>query len=60
MDEFSDRGSTPLTSTRKRLRIGYNLESFSTKSTCVGINPLTWMKSLRDEILLRRVKERRI
>ena len=26
--------------TRKRLRIGYNSESFSVKSACVGINPL--------------------
>ena len=25
---------------RKRLRIGYNSESFSVKSACVGINPL--------------------
>jgi len=25
--------------TRKRLKIGYNLESFSVKSACVGINP---------------------
>ena len=51
---FSDRGSTPLASTRQRLRIGYNPESFSTKSTLLGgINrfhdesPLTW-----DEIRL--------
>ena len=29
---------------------------FSTKSAFVGINPLSWMKSLRDEILLRKVK----
>ena len=39
-------------STRKRLRIGYNPESFSTKSAFVGINPLSWMESLRDEICL--------
>ena len=25
---------------------------FSTKSAFVGINPLTWMKSLRDEVCL--------
>ena len=29
---------------------------FSTKSAFGGINPLSWMKSLRDEILLRKVK----
>ena len=29
-------GSTPVTRTRKRLRIGYNSESFSTKSTLSG------------------------
>ena len=29
-------GSSPLTRTRKRLRIGYNSESFSTKSTLSG------------------------
>ena len=34
----------PSVSTRKRLRIGYNLESFSVKSAFVGINPLSWMK----------------
>ena len=28
---------------------------FSTKSAFVGINPLSWVKSLRDEILLRGV-----
>ena len=37
-------GSTPVTRTRKRLRIGYNSESFSVKSAYVGINPLLWMK----------------
>ena len=42
----------PSVSTRKRLRIGYNLESFSVKSAFVGINPLSWMKSLCDEICL--------
>ena len=47
-------GSNPVTCTRKRLRIGYNSESFSTKSTLSGgINrfhdeiPHTW-----DEISL--------
>ena len=49
---FLDTGSTPVGSTRKRLRIGYNSESFSTKSAFVGINPLSWMKSLCDEICL--------
>ena len=44
----------PVVRTRKRLRIGYNSESFSTKSAYVGINPLSWMKSLRDEIPLTR------
>ena len=43
-------GSSPFICTRKRLRIGYNSESFSTKSAFVGINPLSWMKSLCDEI----------
>ena len=33
-------GSNPVIRTRKRLRIGYNLESFSIKSAFVGINPL--------------------
>ena len=33
-------GSIPVRVTRKRLRIGYNPESFSVKSACVGINPL--------------------
>ena len=33
-------GSSPVVRTRKRLRIGYNSESFSVKSACVGINPL--------------------
>ena len=47
-------GSNPVIRTRKRLRIGYNSESFSTKSAYVGINPLSWMKSLRDEIPLTR------
>ena len=45
-------GSSPVARTRKRLRIGYNPESFSIKSAFVGINPLAWMKSLRDEICL--------
>ena len=31
-----DTGSIPVGSTRKRLRIGYNSESFSTKSTFSG------------------------
>ena len=34
------QSSTPVARTRKRLRIGYNSESFSVKSACVGINPL--------------------
>ena len=49
-----DTGSIPVGSTRKRLKIGNNLESFSTKSTLSGgINrmhdeiPLAW-----DEIRL--------
>ena len=33
-------GGSPFTCTRKRLRIGYNSESFSVKSAFVGINPL--------------------
>ena len=33
-------GSIPVRVTRKRLRIGYNSESFSVKSAYVGINPL--------------------
>ena len=37
-----------------------NSESFSIKSAFCGINPLSWMKSLRDEILLRKVIKRRI
>ena len=48
------RESSPVTRTRKRLRIGYNSESFSTKSTLSGgLNrihdeiPLAW-----DEIRL--------
>ena len=50
---LSRRESSNLSfSARKRLRIGYNPESFSTKSAFVGINPLSWMKSLRDEICL--------
>ena len=32
----SDTGSIPVGSTRKRLKIGNNLESFSTKSTLSG------------------------
>ncbi len=44
--------SNPTFSARKRLKIGYNLEAFSPKSACVGINPQKWMKSLRDEICL--------
>ena len=47
-------GSNPSLCARKRLRIGYNYESFSTKSAFVGINPLSWMKSLCDEIPLKR------
>ena len=30
---------SPVVRTRKRLRIGYNSESFSVKSACDGINP---------------------
>ena len=33
-------GSSPVFRTRKRLRIGYNSESFSIKSAFCGINPL--------------------
>ena len=44
--------TSPISATRKRLRIGYNSESFLTKSAFAGINPLSWMKSLRDEICL--------
>ena len=39
MDWSLDTGSIPVISTRKRLRIGYNSESFSVKSAFVGINP---------------------
>ena len=33
-------GSSPVIRSKKRLRIGYNPESFSTKSAFCGINPL--------------------
>ena len=56
MDDSLDTGSIPVRSTRKILRIVSNPEYFSTKSAYVGINPLSWMKSLRDEILLRKGK----
>ena len=46
-------------STEKREQV-VDLLSFLTKSADGGINPLSWMKSLRDEILLRKVNERRI
>ena len=46
------KSSNLFISARKRLRIVSNSESFSTKSAFVGINPLSWMKSLRDEICL--------
>ena len=39
-DTPSDAIFTECTRTRKRLRIGYNSESFSIKSACVGMNPL--------------------
>ncbi len=45
---------------RKRLRIGYNSESFSVKSAYDGINPHSWIKLLRDEVLLRKVRKSRI
>ena len=53
-------GSSPVIRSIKRLKIGYNLESFSTKSAFCGINPLSWMKSLRDEICLTAGYKRRI
>ena len=51
-------GSNPTFSARKKHTFVYQDKCvlFSTKSAFVGINPLTWMKSLRDEILLRKVK----
>ena len=48
------KSANPFVRTRKRLRIGYNLEPFSTTSAFVEINPLAWMKSLCDEIPLTR------
>ena len=42
------------TAPEKGHRIGNNLCPFSIKSACVGINPLSWMKSLCDEIPLPR------
>ena len=51
-------GPNPASPTRKKHTFVYqdNVCFFSTKSAFVGINPLSWMKSLRDEILLRKVK----
>ena len=40
---------------KKDCNFDTKLQSFLTKSAYVGINPLTWMKSLCDEILLRKV-----
>ena len=45
---------------KKDCNFDTKLQSFLTKSAFSGINPLSWMKSLRDEILLCKVKERRI
>ena len=36
---IADKSSNLFTSSRKRLRIGYNSESFSVKSADCGINP---------------------
>ena len=44
-------GPNPASPTRKKHLRKQVL--FSTKSAFVGINPLSWMKSLRDEIPLR-------
>ena len=49
-NDTPSQSEIPVTRTRKRLRIGYNSESFSTKSAFSVINPLSWMKSLCDAI----------
>ena len=46
----------PSLAPKKDCNFDTKLQSFLTKSAFVGINPLSWMKSLRDEILLRKVK----
>ena len=38
--------------TKKDCNFDTKLQSFLTKSAFCGINPLSWMKSLRDEIYL--------
>ena len=44
---------------KKDCNFDTKLQSFLTKSAYVGIKPLAWMKSLCDEILLRKVAKRR-
>ena len=47
-------GPNPPSPTKKALA---KASAFSVKSAFVGINPLSWMKSLRDEIPLTRGSE---
>ena len=44
----------PSSAPKKDCNFDTKLQSFLTKSAYVGINPLSWMKSLRDEIPLTR------
>ena len=55
--EPKGRGFESLTPCHEKDSRLYNLESFSTKSAVGGINPHSWMKSLRDEILLRKIRD---
>ena len=56
--EPKGRGFESLTPCQKKAHIVLvdKCVLFSTKSADGGRNPLSWMKSLRDEILLRKVK----
>ena len=57
--KLTTHSNTQLPPQKKDCNFGTKLQSFLTKSAYVGINPLTWMKSLCDEILLCKVVKRR-
>ena len=52
---YTVRVQVPFLAPKKDCNFDTKLQSFLTKSAYVGINPLSWMKSLCDEILLRKV-----